>query len=59
MSAVAGVRAAPWSAAEMMAIAAARLLRDDDVCFVGIGAPTHACNRARRTHAPEITRVCE
>ena len=33
---------AAYSADEMMAIAAARLLRNDDVCFVGIGAPSLA-----------------
>ena len=35
-----------------MTIAAARALRNDDVCFVGIGAPSAACNLARLTHAP-------
>ncbi len=44
---------------EMMTIAAARLLRDDDVCFVGIGAPSAACNVARLTHAPNITLIYE
>ncbi len=29
---------------EMMTIAAARALSNDDVCFVGIGAPSAACN---------------
>ena len=44
---------------EMMTIAAARLLTNEDVCFVGIGAPSAACNLARRTHAPDITLVYE
>lgn len=44
---------------EMMTIAAARLLSDDDVCFVGIGAPSAACNLARLTHAPKITLIYE
>src|SRR5437870_330352 len=44
---------------EMMTIAAARALRDDDVCFVGIGAPSAACNVARLTHAPGITLIYE
>jgi glutaconate CoA-transferase, subunit B len=48
-----------YSADEMMAVAAARLLRNDDVCFVGIGAPSLACNLARLTHAPEITLIYE
>ena len=44
---------------EMMTIAAARALKDDDVCFVGIGAPSAACNLARLTHAPHITLIYE
>jgi len=51
--------AAAYSSAEMMAIAAARLLRNDDVCFVGIGVPSLACNLARLTHAPAITLIYE
>jgi glutaconate CoA-transferase subunit B len=44
---------------EMMTVAAARALRPDDVCFVGIGAPSAACNLARLTHAPGITLIYE
>ncbi len=44
---------------EMMTIAAARALRPTDVCFVGIGAPSAACNLARMTHAPGITLIYE
>ena len=44
---------------EMMTIAAARALTNDDVCFVGIGAPSAACNLARLTHAPDITLIYE
>ncbi len=44
---------------EMMTVAAARLLTNDDVCFVGIGAPSAACNLARLTHAPKITLIYE
>ena len=44
---------------EMMTVAAARALRDSDVCFVGIGAPSAACNLARLTHAPSITLIYE
>jgi glutaconate CoA-transferase, subunit B len=47
------------STAEMMAVAAARTLKNDDVCFVGIGAPSVACNLARLTHAPDITLIYE
>jgi glutaconate CoA-transferase, subunit B len=48
-----------YSASEMMTIAAARALKNDDVCFVGIGAPSAACNLARLTHAPDITLIYE
>jgi glutaconate CoA-transferase subunit B len=44
---------------EMMTIAAARALGNDDVVFVGIGAPSAACNVARLTHAPGITLIYE
>ena len=42
-----------------MTIAASRALKNDDVCFVGIGAPSAACNVARLTHAPDITLIYE
>lgn len=48
-----------WTPAEIMTIAAARALGSDDVCFVGIGAPSAACNLARLTHAPGITLIYE
>src|ERR1043165_4486097 len=44
---------------EMMTVLASRLLSNDDVCFVGIGAPSAACNLARLTHAPNITLIYE
>jgi glutaconate CoA-transferase subunit B len=44
---------------ELMTIAAARALTDSDICFVGIGAPSAACNLARLTHAPNITLIYE
>lgn len=44
---------------EMMTIAAARMLTSRDVCFVGIGPPSAACNLARLTHAPDITLIYE
>ena len=44
---------------EMMTIAAARALRNEDICFVGIGLPSAAANLARLTHAPGITLVYE
>jgi glutaconate CoA-transferase, subunit B len=51
--------AATFSANEMMTIVAARALGNRDVCFVGIGAPSAACNLARLTHAPDITLIYE
>jgi len=48
-----------YSASEMMTVAAARALTDDDICFVGIGLPSAACNLARLTHAPRLTLVYE
>jgi glutaconate CoA-transferase subunit B len=48
-----------FSANEMMTVVAARALRNQDVCFVGIGAPSAACNLARLTHAPDITLIYE
>ena len=44
---------------EIMTITAARALDDSDVCFVGIGLPSEACNVARLTHAPNITLIYE
>src|SRR5436190_3620323 len=48
-----------YSSSEMMTVAAARALTNDDVCFVGIGLPSAACNLARQTHAPKLTLVYE
>src|SRR5262245_31722869 len=48
-----------YTTAEVMTIAAARLLRNGAVCFVGIGLPSTAANLARLTHAPEIVLIYE
>jgi glutaconate CoA-transferase, subunit B len=48
-----------YDANEMMTVAAARALSNRDICFVGIGMPSAACNLARLTHAPDITLVYE
>src|SRR5260370_42520592 len=48
-----------FTTVEMMAVAAARVLKNEDVCFVGIGAPSLACNLARLTHEPDITLIYE
>jgi glutaconate CoA-transferase, subunit B len=50
---------APHTANELMTVTAARLLKNEDVCFVGIGLPSAACNLARLTHAPRITLIYE
>lgn len=49
----------PPSHDEMMTVAAARRLRDGQVCFVGIGLPSTAANLARATHAPGLVLIYE
>lgn len=48
-----------YTSAELLTINAARLLRDGDVVFVGVGLPNLACNLARRTHAPRLVMIYE
>ncbi len=48
-----------YTSSELMIINAARLLRDGDVVFVGVGIPNLACNLARRTHAPNLYMIYE
>jgi glutaconate CoA-transferase subunit B len=48
-----------YSSAELMTINAARMLRDGDVVFVGVGLPNLACNLARHTHAPNLVMIYE
>ena len=48
-----------YTTAEIMTIAAARLLKNGAVCFVGIGLPSTAANLARLTHAPDIVLIYE
>ena len=48
-----------FTADEMMTVAAARLLGNDTVCFVGIGLPSAAANLARATHAPDVVLIYE
>jgi glutaconate CoA-transferase subunit B len=48
-----------YTSSELMTINAARLLRDGDVVFVGVGLPNLACNLARRTHAPNLYMIYE
>ena len=44
---------------EMMTIAAARMVRNGAVLFVGIGLPSAAANLARRTTAPDTVLIYE
>jgi glutaconate CoA-transferase, subunit B len=53
------LEAVTYTADEMMAVAAARRLRNGTVCFVGIGLPSRAANLARSTHAPECVLIYE
>ncbi len=48
-----------YPSSELLTINAARLLRDDDVVFVGVGLPNLACNLARHTHAPSLVMIYE
>jgi glutaconate CoA-transferase subunit B len=48
-----------YSTNELMVAAAARMLSDGEVTFVGIGLPNLACNLARRMHAPNLVLIYE
>ena len=48
-----------YTSSELLTINAARLLRDSDVVFVGVGLPNLACNLARNTHAPNLVMIYE
>jgi glutaconate CoA-transferase subunit B len=48
-----------YTANDIMTVTAARRLRDEAVCFVGIGLPSTAANLARLTHAPNINLIYE
>lgn len=48
-----------YNSTELMIINAARLLKNGDVVFVGVGQPNLACNLAKRTHAPDLTMIYE
>jgi glutaconate CoA-transferase subunit B len=50
---------ADYTTSEMMTVAAARMLGNGMVCFVGIGLPSTAANLARLTHAPEAVLIYE
>jgi glutaconate CoA-transferase, subunit B len=48
-----------YTASELMTVNSARLLRDGDTVFVGVGLPNLACNLARHTHAPNLLMIYE
>lgn len=48
-----------YTKSELMAIAAARELKDREVVFVGIGLPNLAANLAKRIHAPNLIMIYE
>ena len=48
-----------FTTTEVMTVAAARMLTNGMVCFVGIGMPSTASNLARLTHAPEVVLIYE
>jgi glutaconate CoA-transferase subunit B len=48
-----------YDSGEIMAVTAARALRDGMTCFVGIGLPSEAANLARATHAPGLVLIYE
>jgi glutaconate CoA-transferase subunit B len=47
------------TSSERMIVNAARMLKDGDVVFVGVGQPNLACNLAKRTHAPNLILIYE
>ena len=49
----------PFTSSELLTINAARMLRNGDTVFVGVGLPNLACNLARRTHAPDLQLIYE
>lgn len=48
-----------YTPSELLIINAARLLKDGDTVFVGVGSPNLACNLAMRTHAPGLLMIYE
>jgi glutaconate CoA-transferase, subunit B len=51
--------AAGYTASELLAVASARLLRDGQVVFAGVGIPLLAATLAQRLHAPGLTILFE
>lgn len=53
------MRVSEYTSDEMMTVAAARMLENGAVCFVGIGLPSTAANLARLLHAPDAVLIYE
>ena len=53
------MNAPAFTTEEVMTVAAARMLKNGAVCFVGIGLPSTAANLARLTHAPDLVLIYE
>jgi glutaconate CoA-transferase subunit B len=51
--------APPYTAGELLAVMSARLLRDGQVVFAGVGIPLLAATLAQRLHAPGLTILFE
>jgi glutaconate CoA-transferase subunit B len=49
----------PCTASELLAVVSARLLRDGQVVFAGVGIPLLAATLAQRVHAPGLTILFE
>ena len=50
---------APYTASELLAVMSARLLRDGEVVFAGVGIPLLAASLAQRLQAPGLTILFE
>jgi glutaconate CoA-transferase, subunit B len=48
-----------YTASELIAVTSARLLRDGEVVFAGVGIPLLAATLAQRLHAPDLTILFE
>ncbi len=51
--------APPYTASELLAVMSARLLRDGEIVFAGVGIPLLAATLAQRLHAPGLTILFE
>lgn len=50
---------APYTASELLAVMSARLLRDGQIVFAGVGVPLLAATLAQRLHEPGLTILFE